>query len=647
MSAIWGCVDLSGRPLPENLCEAMERPLRGYKIDRFAAETEWSVAMGCGLQNIKKWSEREALPVWDREAGVCFTADCLIDNRDELIAELCPGDLEMADGELLYLAWKRWGADAPRHVYGSYSFAVYEREKNRLVIAADHTASRSIYYCREGDRIFFGTVEQSLLRGRGGPSEVNDEWIALFLAMRPILILSNPEETVYKGIFRVVASCVNTFTPGGGMAVSEYWTVDQIPPLRLKSDAEYREYFREIFFRCAEQTVRGVAGETGILLSSGLDSASVAAAAAPALARGGKSLLGYTHVPVEGYVSRYNPRFLNTDERPGVQALCEMYPNIEPHFLPLPERDGFSNIRELLSAYMTPYKALVNEDWILGLESAAAADGCRLMLTGQLGNATISWGDMPTYLRHLITHGRPIKAITTLNAYAKMMGRSRKDALLHMLMGLLPESRDRRGETDWLEGSFVNREMAARLGIGEGDERILSNVPLDRPRTYPYAALRRLAFNKTAFAHIADSTTKLSLKNGQVSRDITRDIRIFEFCISSPIECSVNSDPATRRLVRAYLADRLPPEMVGERWPRGRQSADWLSRLAPGWGRVYADMERVCGSEALAPYAEAAAVEQALARFRDGPAEEDEFDFMRFSALYTLGLFLEKTTSEK
>jgi asparagine synthase (glutamine-hydrolysing) len=167
------------------------------------------------------------------------------------------------------------------------------------------------------------------------------------------------------------------------------------------------------------------------------------------------------------------------------------------------------------------------------------------------------------------------------------------------------------------------------------------NVNLSRPQILPYEKLRVKAFNKIAFAHITDSTTKLSLQNGQVSRDITRDIRIFEFCFSSPIECSVNSDPATRRLVRSYLADKLPPEMTGEAWPRGRQSADWRERILPNWQRIYEDMQAVCGSKELSRFVDSAAVNAALERYRDAPAQEDEYKFMRFGAVYMLGLFLE------
>jgi len=149
-------------------------------------------------------------------------------------------------------------------------------------------------------------------------------------------------------------------------------------------------------------------------------------------------------------------------------------------------------------------------------------------------------------------------------------------------------------------------------------------------------------YNKIAFAHIGDSAVKISLKSGLITKDITRDIRIFEFCGAIPIECAVNAGPETRRMARYYLADRLPPEILSETAPRGRQSGDWLERIKPNWPALYEDVERICESPALSRYVEAPAVREALDFFRDLPEAKDEKPFMRLGALYMLGLFLEK-----
>jgi len=642
MSAIWGCVDLSGRALPEGLCEAMERPLHVYKIDRYESVSGKNVVMGCGVQYIKTWSENELLPLYDSETNTYFTADCIVDNRADLIAELCPGNNDVPDGELVFLAHKKWGEDAPKHIYGSYAYAVYECRLDRLILVTDHTVSRPIYYLREDGKVFFGTVEESLLRGRGGKPELNDEWIALFLAMKPITRLTNPEETVYKGILRVKASCLMVFSQNDKIEDMEYWSVEHVKKLKLSSDEEYKERFRELFLRCASESVQGVRGEAGILLSSGLDSSAVASAVAPILGVQGKKLLAYTHVPVDGHESRYNKRYFITNERDGVLKLCGMYPNIVSNFLTLPECDGFSNIREILSIHETPYKTLVNADWIYAMGKAASADGCSVLLNGQLGNVTISWGDFRTYERHLLTHGHPFKALSALKKYTSLRNLSWKRELLSLARSFVPTFMDKERREDWLDGSYVNREMAAGFGIGKGDKRIRMNVQLSRPIVKPYSKLRKDMFNKIAFAHVTDSVAKFSLKSGLMIKDVTRDIRIFEFCTSLPIECSVSAVPETRRLVRSYLADLLPPETLREEAPRGRQSGDWYERIEPKWNAIYEDVKRICESKALSRYVELSAVREALELYRDMPSYKCEYEFMRFGAVYMLGLFLEK-----
>ena len=642
MSAIWGCVDLSGKALPDGLCRAMEQPLHRYKVDRYDSLSEKNVVFGCGLQYIKRWSEKEQLPLYDSDTDTYFTADCLIDNRSELIKELCHGNTEIADGALMYLAYKKWGEYMVKRIYGSYSYAIYDAAKNRLIVGADHTFSRAIYYQKVGSRVFYGTLIESVIQGVGGKPSLNEEWLAFFLSIRSFSILANPVDTPYLGVSRVVASHYCVFT-GDDMTETEYWSPKK-NALRLgyKKDDDYKEHFRELFGKCVTETIDGLSDEPAIFLSSGFDSSSVAAFAARELDKEGKKLHGYTHVPVPGHVSIYRKSVLNTDETEGVLNFCRMYPNVIPNLCPLPHCDGFSNLREILAAYETPYKSLINIDWLCSLEELASAGGSRMMLSGQMGNITISWGNITDFERHLIMRGRLIKALSVLSRYSLSVHWSRKEHLKYLASGFLPVwLRGIPKDTDYLEGTYVSRRLAKQVGIATLDNRLKkSNDYRIRNNIYSFRESKSLMFNPVAFAHISDATTKRALKNGMVVRDPTRDIRLFEFCLGAPIECFVNSEPATRRMARSYLSDMLPAEMLPESTPRGRQSGDWHERVSPNIEHILSEMERVFSTPEISRFINTEEALRAVNDYRKELDKKGDAEFIRLGAAYCAAVFV-------
>ena len=639
MSAIWGCVDLGGGALTEGLNAAMEKPLHEYMIDRYASVYGGNIVMGCGVQYITPEAEREPLPIFDEEAGLYFTADCMVDNRAELVSELCPGADGTPDGELMFLAYKKWRDDMPKHVRGAYSYAAYDIRENRLIVGADHVFSRSVYYSRAGGRVWFSTLIEPILQGGGEKPEINEEWVTLFLSITSLATLSNPIDTPYKGISRVQASHYVVFRKDGEETV-EYWSPKDVKPLRLKSEDEYKERFRSIMEQAASEVLRSP-GETGIMLSGGLDSSAVASFAEPILTQKGKRLHSYTYVPVETYKSSYNDKYINTNERGLVETLCRMYPGITPKFLDVPEQNAISSIGRILPFLEVPYKSHTNLAWIEAFAGIARNDGCRIMLGGQMGNATISAGNIFTCILSCITHGRMIRAIKTASMYSIKRGISRKWTARHILHELAPGFVRRRGVKDHWGPSYINREFARGIGLTDKDARTERNIGL--MKLYTFEMERSLIFNPTAMAQVGDAETKLYLKHGIIARDITRDVRMFEFCLSAPMECFAGPGGQTRRLVRNYLSDKLPAPLIDEKAPKGRQSGDALDRLKPRWDSLYAELARGCAVPQLRKYIDADMVAASLKRFETLPEPGEEKDFIRLCAVYMIGCFLEIT----
>ena len=632
MSAIWGCVDLSGKPLPEGICAEMEQPFHSCKIDRFASLTDKNVAMGCALLYIHEESENEPVPIHDRESGIYFTAGAHLFNRDELIAALCPERTDIPDGELLFLAYRTWGRDCVKRIYGNYSYAAYHSRDNELVIGSDHVVSRCIYYTRHRDRIYFSTLVEPMFHG-GRKMRLNEKWCAYFLAMTTYAIMVNDIDTPYEEVFRVPAAHYCVLGKNGGR-YEKYWDPRDSEPLRLGSDDEYKARFRELFEKCARETLR-VRDNVGIRLSSGFDSGAVAAFTSKIFAESGRTLYAYTHVPIER--TDGGPEL--PSEREGVLRLCEMYPNIEPHFMATLGRDGVFSQRKIMGMGFFPVKSTTNIAWIDAISEQMAEDGCRVVLTGQYGNASISRGDMEVYLTTVLARGRVLHFLKTANSYGRHMGYSRKLIFKHILRGMIPLAIRRRKTEDYLKGTVVNRKFAEDVGIGKKDRTLEKSVGLYP--TITFEKENRMTYDGISLAHVSDSDAKLSLRYGMQTLDITKDPRIIEFCLSLPMECFSRPGPETRRLTRIYLADLYPPEILPEKAPRGVQSADLMERLIPRWQEVVAEMERVCLSTGVRRMVEEDEVRAVFGDMKLGPEHVSLTKLKNVMYAYSLGVFLE------
>jgi len=153
---------------------------------------------------------------------------------------------------------------------------------------------------------------------------------------------------------------------------------------------------------------------------------------------------------------------------------------------------------------------------------------------------------------------------------------------------------------------------------------------------------RTLLHGPVQFATIGENETKNGLRHGLVSRDITRDIRIIEFCLGAPMECFSNHHGETRRIVRIGFADKFPPGSMVYTISRGRQSADWVARLQRRWDEIYPELTEKCLSDCMAGFVDREKVEKTLEDLRVLVEPELPEGIHRLIWLYYLALFVEK-----
>lgn len=580
MSAIWGKVLWNGIP-DVRIDECMSECYRSeYTIDRFSFDIYRNCYMGAGIQYICPNAEQEQLPIRDLEQDILFTADIVLDNREELSSELklekdCP------DGEIAYKAFLKWGIDCVKKFYGYFTLAIWDNKNKTLILANDHISSRCLYYYCSNEEVVFSTLIEPILQ-QDSSIKLNEMYLKDYLAAPKLLPTIVVEETPYKGVFKLPAATVLKISQDN-VEKYRYWTpADDKPAVKCSSAEEYGKLFRKTLEDCVMDAV-GCNGEVGIALSSGLDSSCVGTIAADWLKKKQKKLFAYTYVPRDDVDQNTKNYIYNETE--DVKNVVALHDNIIPHFLCNEGEDSVKSIEEGLDTLEIPYKAFTNYPSLREIYREAQKEGCRVVLSGQFGNSTISYGNMDPIFYDLYCRRKYVTLFVAMSNFARHMKMSRKNFMKGYLKYL---GYQKRAEKDLkvhfeLECPFVAENFAEKYPM---EERFWQGrMDLFCERINKQKEYRELLTVFSGSTYIGEWETKLGLKYGMLLRDPTKDRRIISFCYHLPYEYFAYRG-TTKWLVRGNMRDMIP-EYILNNWDRhGVQNNDWMRRIDANWEQI-------------------------------------------------------------
>lgn len=642
MSAIWGVID-KNNAISDELVTKMQNSMQEFKIDRYDREVRGKIYFACGHQYFTEEARGDSSPYYDISTDTLFTADCVLYNRNALIQALVSDNTDITYGELekqgdamlSYWAYRHWGERFVEQLRGAFSIAVYEASKDLLLLYTDHLAQRYLsYYCDE-HAICFSTLYQPLLAYLGEQrKELCDEWIVAAYSDCSADTLKLPGRTVYKNVYQV--------EPGHYIKINHssshienitYWN-----PLHLKKkwskmdDARYQELFFATFDNVVRSMLRAK-GKTGIMLSGGLDSSSVAALAATNLAKEGKNLYSYTAVPASGFKYQ-NGKYYIENETELIYAQQRMHHNIISRFVNVEDLNCFTKLRNYVHVFCEPVKPALNMINVEGIAEAAAKDGCSILLSGQNGNATISYGSILSYVYQKCSTGHFVAAYKEANAFCSLRHVSRKK-LLHVFFHTLKEERWLQlhfGEDCLLKDSDIEKYHLYKLEKKIRKER--GNGFLDSKKQR-----RGFCFMPLVFQHMGFYDTYSSLKYGVLSLDPTLTKDMIELCMSLPIDCYVHGGKE-RRVVRDYMKGYVPEEILENHTGRGVQAADYAYRVNRDWDKIREEVFDILQEPLLREYLDENKLQALIDETKEKEHNLDKNVVARLAVISSLGYFL-------
>lgn len=631
MSAIWGIIDFHGAP-ESAVVDQLSGAYRCYRIDRYEKLAAAGAEFGCCHQHLTKEAAAECLPIYDKPHNLMFTADCVLDNREEL-RELLPDCGENAsDGQLLLAAYIKWGSAFGDYVLGAFAFAAFHTDTKTAVLCTDHMGNRSLFYSRQGDRFIFSTAILPL--AKLCQAGTNEQWISgcLFSTSADMTLFKGL--TPYQSVFQVPAACMMTIT-NSECTQNTYWSPLKLrPDLRQPNEDAYRQLFVDTLSASVRSMLRS-SQKTGCTLSSGLTSSSISAIAATALSEQGKSLYSYTSVPLPDFPQDASSDQI-ADETPGVRALCAQYTNIFPHFQPCRGRDAFSELPALLPLIGYPMKSGLNLTWLSEIYRQASVEGCRLMLSGQYGYSTISYGTAQGTISQLYASFHPFKARRAAKSFSARynvpVNKIKQTSISLQGDGELSDSGDS-------AASLAAPEMIQKYRLAQAWANKLKKYD-SGPSDSRKQRLNLIA-NPFALAQMGMFDTVMGLIYGVLIRDPSRDKRVVELCCRLPIECML-AGGMERGMVRTYMKGLVPDMILEDLQHRGVQSADYCYRSRLLWHNHRNKVLAALALPELKKYVNPSLLQELSERLRNSPAEHlSETDLRQANVLYSCSLFLQ------
>ena len=609
MTAIAGLWRFDGRPDAAEGCERMLGALRIYGPDASDSWSDSDIALGRSLKRLLPEDAYDRQPLVG-ESGAVLVADARVDNRDELARALGIDARRLqalSDADVMLHAYERWGVDAFDRIYGVFGCAVWEPRRRRLVLAKDSVGMRPLYYHRGAGFFAFATMPKGLHALPEIPYAADEEKVSELLLLTP----DWGTQTFFQAIEKVEAGTYVVIEPDK-LEVTRHWRPGRAT-LKLKSPDEYAEGLRAHLDQAVAACVRGER-DVAAHLSSGYDSSSVAATAARLLAERGGRVHAFTSVPREGYVdTSRKPRLV--DEGPLAAATAAMYPNMEHVLIRTNGRSPLRNLDRNFFLYERPGLNLCNMVWGDAINDAARDRGLSVLLTGGMGNITLSYTGAEL-LPELIRAGRLIRWL-------------REASGLHRTQAVRWVSVLARSLGPWSPAWFW--KLARRINdASEHDLYAYSMIRPSRVQELDLEARAKARHQDLAYRPWKDGyhVRMHALRRGDRgcvqkgilagwgidTRDPTADRRLVEFCLATPTDQFMR-DGTPRALSRRALADRLPAAVLDAPL-KGYQAADWHEGMTAARDEIAAEVERLA---ACAPASAALATERMQQLMRDWP----------------------------
>jgi asparagine synthase (glutamine-hydrolysing) len=172
-----------------------------------------------------------------------------------------------ADTETIIHLYEERGLDFVQDLEGDFAIALWDENKQRLVLARDRIGVKPLYYTIQNGRLIFASEIKAILAHPSISREMDEESLYHYLTF-----LTTPApRTLFAGINKLPAGCLLICDSRGDIKITRYWDAIVEPPAQQLSEAETAQEVRRLLTESIEKRMMSDV-PFGVFLSGGIDS---------------------------------------------------------------------------------------------------------------------------------------------------------------------------------------------------------------------------------------------------------------------------------------------------------------------------------------------------------------------------------------
>jgi asparagine synthase (glutamine-hydrolysing) len=215
-------------------------------------------------------------PQYSKDENIVLIFNGEIYNFIEIRKELIEKGYEFkttGDTEVLVHLYEEKGIDLLHDLNGMFTFAIYDKNKEKVFVARDRLGIKPLYLLKENEKLSFSSDLQSLTAGNPGfKKEIDDNAFISFLCQS---FISNPT-SIFKGINKLEPATYLEIDINNKKVTSQkYWNLEKFETLKV-SESEYIDKLKDAMKSSISLRQRSDV-PIGTFLSGGLDSSTIVA----------------------------------------------------------------------------------------------------------------------------------------------------------------------------------------------------------------------------------------------------------------------------------------------------------------------------------------------------------------------------------
>src|SRR5436190_8683811 len=172
------------------------------------------------------------------------------------------------DSETILHLYEERGLDFVHDIEGDYAIAIWDADREQLVLARDRAGVKPLYFYHQAGRFAFASEIKAILEHPDVTPELNEEALYHYLTF----VTTPAPQTLFKDIKKLPAGHMLTIDRRGDINIRQYW--DALPAATPSKDISESEHEANILKLLRESIGKRMMSDVpfGVFLSGGVDS---------------------------------------------------------------------------------------------------------------------------------------------------------------------------------------------------------------------------------------------------------------------------------------------------------------------------------------------------------------------------------------